>query len=254
MGKKNRMIVLFIFCMAVFGAGCFALGMAAGGKGNKNTALSETNRSGADQFGNSQPESNRFAENNTGMSYFGQFSENLAESVVMLEIYDKSDVKIATASGFAAFEPKRLVTCLHALVNMDYAVCTTEYGKTFRVESIVAADETSDIAFIALPDDCGLKSLPLSEKTLQRGEGVTAVGSQFGILNVVTCGNVSMIKPSYILFTAPVNSGSSGGPLIDWNGTVCGVVRGAYGDGAGINVAVPIDSVIKLYNKNGGVL
>lgn len=241
MGKKTWMIVLLLFCMLVFGAGCFALGRALGGKESTVPAGNGIQQA---ENGLQQAENEKHAA----------FPQELLDSIVLLEIYDKSDKKVATASGFVAFEPKRLVTCRHALVNMDYAVCTTEKGETFRVTAITEADEASDLAFLNLPEDCSLKSLQLSKKQLKRGEGVTAVGSQFGILNVVTDGNVSMVKPSYILFTAPVNSGSSGGPLFDSSGGVCGVVRGAYDDGQGINVAVPIELLINLYEKNGGTL
>ena len=170
--------------------------------------------------------------------------EDVLASIVEIDVFNERDEKIANASGFIAFEPRYLVTCRHALVNMKYAVCTTETGETFRIDDICQEDEDLDIAICILPKECKLKALKIATTPLKRGESVTAVGSQFGIVNVVTRGNASMIKNSYILFTAFVNSGSSGGVLLNSSYEVCGVIRGTY-EGQGINVAIPIDLVSK---------
>ncbi len=180
---------------------------------------------------------------------YSAIPENVLASIVEIDVYDENGTKTANASGFVALEPKRLVTCRHALVNMAYAVCTTEAGDTFRIDTICETDEKSDIAICVLPKDCKLNALKISEAPLRRGEGVTAIGSQFGIVNVVTRGNVSVVKDSYILFTAPVNAGSSGGVLLNNLYEVCGVVRGTYSEGQGINVAIPIEMVSKLVSK-----
>lgn len=225
---KNKTIfkVFAVICLLAGFAGCFALGLAIGQK----TATAK----------------NDIEETDTGRE---RFPEEVLQSIVRMEIYDGSDKCIATASGFIAFEPRRLVTCRHVLVNMSYAICTTEAGESFRIDTICEADEELDIAFCVLPQDCMLEALTPAEESPKRGDSITAVGSQFGLVNVVTCGNVSMVKDTYILFTAPVNSGSSGGVLLNGNGEVCGVVRGTYGDGQSINVAVPIEKVVQLSHK-----
>ena len=166
--------------------------------------------------------------------------EEILQGVVSMEIYDESGNKIACASGFVITGPKRLVTCRHVLKDMEYAICTTETGETFRAATISESDSESDIAMLLLPDDCEVQPLKAASQPLYRGEGVIAIGSQFGMQNVVTRGNVSMVKDTYILFTAPVNAGSSGGVLLNDAYEVCGIVRGTYNEGQNINLAVPI--------------
>lgn len=172
--------------------------------------------------------------------------DSVLESIVGIDIYDEDGELAANASGFIAFEPKRLVTCLHVLKGMAYAICTTERGETFRIEDICAKDEEADLALCTIPKDCDIRPLKTARMSLKRGEGVVAVGNQFGLLNVVTRGNASLVKDSFILFTAPVSAGSSGGALLNASCEVCGVVRGTYSDGQNINTAVPIDTVVRL--------
>lgn len=223
---NRKTVIIGVAVMLILCIGSFFLGRADGKSANGNTG-------------------------NTGIKSDGQpgkyvINEQYLESIVMLEVYDSNDKKIATGSGFVAFDDKRLVTCRHVLVNMEYAVCTTDSGKTFRVDTICAADEENDIALCKLPEGLELAPLPLADDKPVRGESVLAVSSQFGLTNLVTAGNVSIVKDSFFLFTSPVSSGSSGGPLINDLGQVIGIIRGTYDDGQNMNTATPIEKVVEL--------
>ena len=86
-----------------------------------------------------------------------------------------------------------------------------------------------------------------------RGEKVAAIGSQFGIVNLITLGNVcgsfEMTDATWILFTAPVSSGNSGGPVLNDQGKVIGITAGAYDKGQNMNLAAPIMVAKKLYRE-----
>ena len=174
----------------------------------------------------------------------------LAASVVRLEIYDANDSKIATGSGFAAFEPAVLVTARHVLINMKYIIATRDDGSSFRIDRIIEQDEPTDVALCELPGDAGLKALPLSGSLPKRGERVTAIGSQFGLVNLVTdgtvCGIWNTTKGDRIVFTAPVSGGSSGGPVFDSDGNVTGIVTGTYEKGQNLNIAAPAGAAYAL--------
>ncbi len=170
--------------------------------------------------------------------------EQWADSVVRLEVYDDKGERIGVGSGFAAFEPAVLVTASHVIVNMKYIIATLDDGTTFRVYHAIDADEDADVAILELPGDANLKPLSCLETDPVRGETVTAIGSQFGLLNLVTVGNVcgrwETKQVNWILFTAPVSSGSSGGPLLNENGEVTGVITGTYDKGQNLNLAAPV--------------
>jgi len=59
---------------------------------------------------------------------------------------------------------------------------------------------------------------------LRVGQPVYAVGSPIGLAHTLTAGVVSALRDSYLQTDATIHSGSSGGPLIDQRGALCGVV------------------------------
>ncbi len=176
--------------------------------------------------------------------------EAWADSVVRLEVYDARGDKIGTGSGFAAFEPAVLVTACHVIVNMDYMIATRDDGATFRIDRAIDADEDADVAILELPEDAALTPLACAKTDPLRGEAVTAIGSQFGLLNLVTLGNVcgrwETKEANWILFTAPVSEGSSGGPLLNKNGEAIGVIVGTYEKGQNLNLAAPVERAAVL--------
>ena len=54
------------------------------------------------------------------------------------------------------------------------------------------------------------------------------------------CGRWDARGISWLLFTAPVSAGSSGGPVFNSRGEVIGLVMGTYDRITGINLAAPI--------------
>lgn len=176
--------------------------------------------------------------------------EEAAASVVRLEVYDKSDERIAVGSGFAAMPDPVLVTARHVVVNMKYMIATRDDGTTFRVERILAVDEDSDVALCELPADANLKPLPVERNVPKRGTKVYAVGSQFGLINLVSDGIVSGTWESgdvkRVVFSAPVSGGSSGGPLLNEAGNVIGIVTGTYEKGQNLNLAAYADVIYAL--------
>jgi S1-C subfamily serine protease len=94
---------------------------------------------------------------------------------------------------------------------------------------------------------------------LQIGDEVVAVGNPFGIVGSVSAGVVSGLGRSFesprtgqkisnmIQFDAAVNPGNSGGPLLDRNGEVVGIVTALFNPTEqevfiGIGFAVTIES------------
>lgn len=183
--------------------------------------------------------------------------ERAAASVVKLEVYDAQDQKIGTGSGFCAFDPSVLITAAHVIVNMDHAIATCDNGESFRLEAAADGDEDSDAAWFRLPEGSELIPLPVSSETPRRGERILAIGSQFGVVNLVTLGNIAGVWESqgigWLLFTAPVSSGSSGGPILNDNGEVVGVVSSTYDKGQNLNVATPIEEIQNILSTDNGM-
>lgn len=155
---------------------------------------------------------------------------------------------------------------VNGVVEQDLAVLLSN-GQSYKA-SVVASDSRSDVAVLAF--ECE-KDLPVSKmgksETLRSGEFVIALGSPRNLNNSCSFGIVSniargeMLSPdggplpaSLIQVDAAVNQGSSGGPIVDLDGLVRGMVcmkLGSFADDQsllveGISFAIPISYVLEV--------
>ncbi|MBF0531961.1 MAG: trypsin-like peptidase domain-containing protein [Candidatus Omnitrophica bacterium] len=120
---------------------------------------------------------------------------------------------------------------------------------------IVAQEPTLDLAVIKVRADGPFPEVKLGDSSFcQIGDYVVAVGSPFGMEQTVTSGIISGIRKSVAIqgvryenlfqTDAPINHGSSGGPLVDLNGDVIGLNTAIYaptGVFNGTGFAIPIN-------------
>ena len=176
--------------------------------------------------------------------------ESLAASVVRLEVYDANGERLGTGSGLALGDPAVLVTAAHVIVNMDHMTAWRDDGTSFEIDCALDADTDADVAICPLPEDAGLSPLVAAAEQPRRGEGILVIASQFGLTNLVSkgtlCGRWNSGKVDWLLFSAPVSGGSSGGPLFNAAGEVVGIVTGTYEKGQNLNVAAPVDRALAL--------
>ena len=178
--------------------------------------------------------------------------EMTAESVVKLDVYDKYGTKIGSGTGFAAIDPGYLVTAYHVIDGMEYAKATGEGGISFTLTEIIGMDESDDVAVLKLPEGVILPVIDIGGEPL-RGEPTVVIGSQAGVMNLVTMGNYNGLwddgEHTRFLFSTPVASGCSGAPLLNSLGYVIGIVSGTYDNAQNLNIAVPMASAVELYNQ-----
>lgn len=181
--------------------------------------------------------------------------EKAAASVVKLEVYDRFGEKLASGSGFCMFDETVLVTAAHVTANMAYMTATRDDGETFRIDTVIAGSTERDIAICRLPEGVRMTPLPGARGMPLRGEKLVVIGSQFGVVNLATLGNLAKVWESgsgtRLLFTAPVSAGNSGGPVFDSGGNVVGIVSGTYDKGQNMNIAVPASEAEEMYNGIG---
>src|SRR5205085_3425468 len=99
------------------------------------------------------------------------------------------------------------------------------------VAKVVGTDRETDLALLKV-DANNLPTLPLGiDHPARAGELVFAIGSPEGLQSSITMGVVSSVwrQPDpespmvYVQTDAPINSGNSGGPLVDLDGYVVGL-------------------------------
>ena len=110
--------------------------------------------------------------------------------------------------------------------------------------TVVAVDRHNDLALVRVDGRPGgappLWQRPVGVKPAQ-GDQLLLVGSPYGFEGTVTTGVVSRVSSLWIQTDAAANPGNSGGPAVDKNGRVVGVLL--RGGGENLNFAVPIARV-----------
>ena len=106
---------------------------------------------------------------------------------------------------------------------------------------IVATDSVNDLAVVRVDD---LRAPPLWQTPKTRlvpavGDRVLLVGSPFGLEGTVTSGIVSRVGDHQVITDAPSNPGDSGGPVVDAEGHIVGVLRSGVEED--LSFLVPID-------------
>lgn len=111
---------------------------------------------------------------------------------------------------------------------------------------VVGWDPVMDLALLKAEVEPEFVFSVLDEATLDPGERVLAIGSPAGLESTVTAGIVSatgrrlLQLGDVVQIDAAVNHGNSGGPVVDSDGRLAGVVFAGIEQFEGINFAVPI--------------
>ena len=163
-------------------------------------------------------------------------------------------------SGFVIDKEGHVVTNYHVIRDASEIEVSFSNQETVSAK-VVGTDPSTDLALLDVDVDAkGLTPLTLADSDqVEVGDPVVAIGNPFGLERTVTAGIVSALQRrlaapndytiDHVIQTdAPINSGNSGGPLIDAQGRVIGVnsqIETANGAGGnvGIGFAVPANTV-----------
>lgn len=165
-----------------------------------------------------------------------------------------------------------IVTNNHVIKEADEIQITLKDGRQIDAKKI-GADENSDIALLQVDAD-NLKEVQIADSDkLRVGDFAVAIGSPFGLGQTVTSGIVSALGRSglnadnfedFIQTDAAINSGNSGGALINLRGDLIGIntaIIGPNGGNVGIGFAIPsnmvkslVDQIIEFGEVRRGVL
>ena len=162
-------------------------------------------------------------------------------------------------TGVVITDAAEILTALHVV--RDAETITVRFADGTRAHATIAsADEENDIAVLQ-PDNGPTVIVPAvlgNPAGLEIGSETFAVGNPFGLYGSLSNGVVSGLERSFrdpetgivhtglIQIDAAVNPGNSGGPLLDRDGRVVGIVTALINPTEqhvfiGIGLAVPID-------------
>jgi S1-C subfamily serine protease len=155
-------------------------------------------------------------------------------------------------SGFVAWQEDGatfLVTAHHVVDGLPSAGVTISRKGGSWAGTIEAVDPANDLALIRIGGK-PVGAAPLWQQVGGRGrpkagDELILVGSPFGLQGTVTTGVVSRVSAKEIQTDAAANPGNSGGPAIDKQGRIVGVLVSGVDPSLGqnLNFAVPIERV-----------
>ncbi len=171
-----------------------------------------------------------------------------SSAVFYIEMFDEKGEHAANGSGFFIDGDGTAVTCWHVLSNgVSAKVAIPGMDKIYTLEGVYDYNPLNDWALVkigGLDEGEQFSYLELGDaKTNAGGASVYAFGSPLGIQNTITQGlicNPSRIEDgtNFILFSAAISSGSSGGALINKYGEAIGITAATYVYGQNLNLAI----------------
>jgi serine protease Do len=158
-------------------------------------------------------------------------------------------------SGFIVDDRGYVLTNNHVVEDADQIKVTLTDERVFRA-TLVGADRFTDLAVLKIDAAGPLPVVPLGQSaSLAVAETVVAIGSPLWLEGgpTVTVGVVSALGRSMeedglpvlhdlIQTDAAINSGNSGGPLLDVDGRVVGINTALIASAHGIGFAIAIDA------------
>lgn len=190
-------------------------------------------------------------------------------SIYLMEETDGVNSPVGAGSGFIISSDGYIVTNAHVIDSAKggIKVAIPGYEDVFDAE-IVGYDEQTDIGVVKVNVGSNLPCVTLGDSDrLLTGELAVAIGNPLGTFeSSVTVGVISGLNRqinnngytmTLIQTDASVNSGNSGGPLINSFGEVVGIINAKMSSAEGLGFAIPINSVtgiIESLIENGKVI
>jgi S1-C subfamily serine protease len=175
-----------------------------------------------------------------------------SDAVVLIVISNSAGQETALGSGFLVSADGEIVTNYHVIKDAHSATVKLSNGAFFPVSGVLAAEADKDLAVIKV-NGKNLPFLAIGDiDKLHIGDHVVAIGSPLGLEGTVSDGIVSAVRDvdskKWIQTTAPASHGNSGGPLLDMNNHVVGVVAMGVNPelGQNLNFAIPSSEVTAI--------
>jgi serine protease Do len=204
--------------------------------------------------------------NSSSSNDFVEVARQSVNGVVSVKSISKKNVESSqeifeqnSGSGVIISSDGYIVTNNHVVEGSKDIVVLLNDQREFKAR-VVGGDQSTDVALLKI-DATELPYLLLGNSdSLQVGEWVLAVGNPHKLQSTVTAGivsakgrNINILKnvgiESFIQTDAAVNSGNSGGALINSFGMVIGINTAIISEGGGhegFSFAIPINLVRKV--------
>ena len=174
-------------------------------------------------------------------------------SVVTVIHAGRGESKEGSGTGFVVGK-NLIATCLHVVGEGRRVQVRLANGKKLEVVAVHAWDRKLDLAVLRVKGGDDLKALPLGNSSkLIQGAPVVAIGNPMGLTGSVVQGVLSARRETelgeMLQLAIPVEPGNSGGPVLDREGRVHGIITLKSLVTANLGFAMPVNALKPLLAK-----
>jgi serine protease Do len=182
-----------------------------------------------------------------------QLAESVRKSVVVILYTGRDGKQQGLGTGFVIGADGLIATNLHVIGEARPVAVRLADGSRHEVTEIHATERAADLALIRI-DAKNLTPLELADSDkLKQGQAVVAMGNPQGLQHSVVSGVVSGRRDidgqSMIQLAIPIEQGNSGGPLLDLQGRVHGILTLKSLLTENLGFATPINALKPLLKK-----
>lgn len=157
-----------------------------------------------------------------------EIAKKARPSIVLITMSGRENSDNRLGTGFVISADGLIATNLHVIGEARPIAVQTSDGNKLAVTEIRAWDRNLDLAVLKV-DGKDLPALELGDSTkLEQGAPMVALGNPYGLKNSVVGGVISEVREMegrrMLQLAMPVEPGNSGGPVLDGQGKVVGIV------------------------------
>ena len=186
---------------------------------------------------------------------------SIVTEIQSTSFFGQSTTASAAGTGMIVTSDGYVLTNKHVIEDANAVQIILDDGTTYDDVTLAGIDPLNDVAYLKINNVSDLPTVTLGDsKTVTAGQQVIAIGNALGqFQNTITSGIISGTGRSItatssdysdaetltdmIQTDAAINSGNSGGPLVNAAGEVIGINTATTAEADGIGFAIPISSV-----------
>jgi regulator of sirC expression with transglutaminase-like and TPR domain len=179
--------------------------------------------------------------------------KQVRESVAVIRVRGRDGRQQGLGTAFVVGADGLLGTNLHVIGEGRPIEVQLADGSVHPVQEIYASDRALDLALVRI-ERHGLKPLVLGDSdAVQQGQFLLAVGNPQGLVHSVVAGVLSGQREidgqQMLQLAMPIEPGNSGGPVVDRQARVLGIITRKSAVTANLGFAMPINALKRLLER-----
>jgi regulator of sirC expression with transglutaminase-like and TPR domain len=183
-----------------------------------------------------------------------QLAEQAKESIAVLLYTGRDGKQQGLGTGFVISADGLIATNYHVIGDARPITVQLADGSKHEATVVHASDKKFDLAIVKIDAKQKLTPLPLGDSSkLKQGQALVALGHPQGLEYSVVAGVLSGKREfdgvSMLQLAIPIEKGNSGGPVLDSDGKVVGIVTMKSLVTNNLGFAVPVNALKKIHDR-----